>query len=46
MADSATESTPDEHADDRQRLIAALDAGPVDLFATSGGAVNCAGPGG
>lgn len=39
-ADSATESTPDEHADDLHRLIAALDAGPVDLFATSGGAVN------
>jgi pimeloyl-ACP methyl ester carboxylesterase len=39
-ADSATDSTPDEHADDLHRLIAALDAGPVDLFATSGGAVN------
>jgi pimeloyl-ACP methyl ester carboxylesterase len=39
-ADSATQSTPDEHADDLHRLIAALDAGPVDLFATSGGAVN------
>lgn len=39
-ADSATESTPDEHADGLHRLIAALDAGPVDLFATSGGAVN------
>ena len=38
--DSTTESTPDEHADDLHRLIAALDAGPVDLFATSGGAVN------
>jgi pimeloyl-ACP methyl ester carboxylesterase len=39
-ADSASESTPDQHADDLHRLIAALDAGPVDLFATSGGAVN------
>jgi pimeloyl-ACP methyl ester carboxylesterase len=39
-ADSTTESTPDEHADDLHRLIATLDAGPVDLFATSGGAVN------
>jgi pimeloyl-ACP methyl ester carboxylesterase len=39
-ADSSTASTPDEHADDLHRLIAALDAGPVDLFATSGGAVN------
>ncbi len=38
--DRATESTPDMHADDLHRLIAALDAGPVDLFASSGGAVN------
>jgi pimeloyl-ACP methyl ester carboxylesterase len=38
--DDATESTPDEHADDLHRLISALDAGPVDIFATSGGAVN------
>jgi pimeloyl-ACP methyl ester carboxylesterase len=38
--DGATESTPDEHADDVHRLISALDAGPVDLFASSGGAVN------
>ena len=38
--DGATESTPDMHADDLHRLIAALDAGPVDLFASSGGAVN------
>jgi len=38
--DEATESTPDEHADDLHRLISALDAGPVDLFASSGGAVN------
>ena len=36
----AAESTPDEHADDLHRLVAALDAGPVDLFASSGGAVN------
>ncbi|MEJ7695516.1 MAG: alpha/beta hydrolase [Candidatus Limnocylindrales bacterium] len=35
-----TESTPDEHADDLSRLIAELGAGPVDLFASSGGAVN------
>ena len=39
-ADPATESTPEQHADDLHRVIAALDAGPVDLFATSGGAVN------
>jgi pimeloyl-ACP methyl ester carboxylesterase len=38
--DDATESTPDEHADDLRRLISALDAGPVDIFASSGGAVN------
>jgi pimeloyl-ACP methyl ester carboxylesterase len=38
--DDATESTPDEHADDLHRLISTLDAGPVDIFATSGGAVN------
>jgi pimeloyl-ACP methyl ester carboxylesterase len=29
-----------EHADDLHRIIAALDAGPVDVFASSGGAVN------
>jgi pimeloyl-ACP methyl ester carboxylesterase len=29
----------DEHADDLHRLIAELDAGPVDVFASSGGAV-------
>ena len=39
-ADPATESTPDEHADDLHRVISALDAGPVDIFASSGGAVN------
>jgi pimeloyl-ACP methyl ester carboxylesterase len=38
--DGATETTPDEHADDLHRLISALDAGPVDVFASSGGAVN------
>jgi pimeloyl-ACP methyl ester carboxylesterase len=38
--DGACESTPDEHADDLHRLISALDAGPVDIFASSGGAVN------
>ena len=38
--DGARESTPEEHADDLQRLIAALEAGPVDIFASSGGAVN------
>ena len=38
--DDATESTPADHADDLHRLIEALDAGPVDVFASSGGAVN------
>src|SRR5438552_15655686 len=38
--DGATESTPLEHADDLHRLITALGAGPLDAFATSGGAVN------
>ena len=37
-------STPDEHADDLHRIIAEvmgdLGAAPVDLFASSGGAVN------
>jgi pimeloyl-ACP methyl ester carboxylesterase len=38
--DGAKESTPEQHADDLHRLISALDAGPVDIFASSGGAVN------
>ena len=39
-ADPTSQSTPEEHADDLHRIIAELDAGPVDLFASSGGAVN------
>jgi pimeloyl-ACP methyl ester carboxylesterase len=39
-ADPAGPSTPEEHAEDLHRIIAELDAGPVDLFASSGGAVN------
>ena len=39
-ADPASESTPDEHADDLHRIIEAIGGGPVDLFASSGGAVN------
>jgi pimeloyl-ACP methyl ester carboxylesterase len=35
-----TELSPDDHAADLIALIETLDAGPVDLFATSGGAVN------
>jgi pimeloyl-ACP methyl ester carboxylesterase len=38
--DPASPSTPQEHADDLHRLIQVLDAGPVDIFASSGGAVN------
>lgn len=37
--DDATRNTLEEHADDLHRLIEALGAGPVDLFASSGGAV-------
>jgi pimeloyl-ACP methyl ester carboxylesterase len=38
--DGALETTPDEHADDLHRLIAMLDTRPVDVLASSGGAVN------
>jgi pimeloyl-ACP methyl ester carboxylesterase len=38
--DGALQTTPDEHADDLHRLIGALGAGPADIFASSGGAVN------
>ncbi len=38
--DGASETTPDEHADDLHRLIAEVGGAPVDIFASSGGAVN------
>jgi pimeloyl-ACP methyl ester carboxylesterase len=38
--DPTSPVTPDVHADDLHRLIQAIDGGPVDLFASSGGAVN------
>ena len=38
--DDATESTPTQHADDIRRVVEAVGAGPVELFASSGGAVN------
>lgn len=38
--DPTSASTPDEHADDLHRVIQAAGLGPVDLFASSGGAVN------
>ena len=39
-ADPSSPSTPEDHAADISRVIAALATGPVDLFASSGGAVN------
>ncbi len=38
--DGAATTTPEEHADDLSRIIAAVGSGPVDLFASSGGAIN------
>ena len=38
--DPSAESTPAEHADDMHRVIADLGVGPVDLFGSSGAAVN------
>ena len=38
--DGASQTAVEEQADDLHRLIDALDAGPVDIFASSGGAVN------
>jgi pimeloyl-ACP methyl ester carboxylesterase len=38
--DPTTISTPEQHADDLHRVIEAVGGGPVDLFASSGGAVN------
>jgi len=38
--DPSTESTPEQHADDIHAVIEASGGGPVDLFASSGGAVN------
>ena len=37
--DPSSESNPDQHADDLHRIIHEV-GGPVDLFASSGGAVN------
>jgi pimeloyl-ACP methyl ester carboxylesterase len=37
--DPSTPSTPEQHADDPHRIIGEV-GGPVDLFASSGGAVN------
>ena len=40
LAEPTTPPTPEEHADDLHRIIEELGGGPVDLFASSGGAVN------
>src|SRR5437763_13670824 len=39
-ADGVTAATPDEHAEDLQRLLSELDAGPVHIFSSSRGAVH------
>ena len=39
-ADDTAQSTPEDHGDDLHAVIGALGGGPVDLFASSGGAVN------
>lgn len=38
--DGAGQNTVEEHADDIHRVIRAIGLGPVDLFASSGGAIN------
>lgn len=38
--DPASSTTPEEHAEDLHRLVEALGTRPVDIFASSGGAVN------
>jgi pimeloyl-ACP methyl ester carboxylesterase len=38
--DGYVEITPDVHADDLRRVVEAIGGGPVDVFASSGGAVN------
>uniref|UniRef100_UPI000474C695 alpha/beta fold hydrolase n=1 Tax=Rhodococcus sp. R1101 TaxID=1170698 RepID=UPI000474C695 len=38
--DTSMQSTPALHADDLHRILVELDLGPVDVFASSGGAVN------
>jgi pimeloyl-ACP methyl ester carboxylesterase len=38
--DEAMKPSPDIHADDLHRIVTVLGKGPVDLFASSGGAIN------
>jgi len=40
LTDPDSETNPDLHADDVHRIIEAVGGGPVDCFATSGGAIN------
>jgi len=40
LTEPTTPPTPEQHADDLHRIIQDLGRGPVDLFASSGGAVN------
>jgi pimeloyl-ACP methyl ester carboxylesterase len=40
LADPTTPPTADDHGDDLHRIIEEIGGGPVDLFASSGGAVN------
>jgi pimeloyl-ACP methyl ester carboxylesterase len=40
LTEPTTPPTPEQHADDMHRIIQELGGGPVDLFASSGGAVN------
>ena len=37
---ATTPPTPQQHADDMHRIVQEIGGGPVDLFASSGGAVN------
>lgn len=39
-SDGRTDHSPEQQAEDLHRIIGALGAGPVDLFASSGGAVS------
>jgi pimeloyl-ACP methyl ester carboxylesterase len=40
LTEPTTPPTPEQHANDLHRIIQELEGGPVDLFASSGGAVN------
>ena len=40
LAEPTTPPTPDDHADDLHRIIQEVGGGAVDVFASSGGAVN------